>query len=157
MPGHHIRRFLANLHKFTPLGVIQRLILKLSGKTVVVRGSCHHCGTCCRKINLEGQRGWLRTEKEFQRIVQRYPEYKRFRIMGRDEYGFLLFSCRVLNDMGLCDDYEKRPSICRTFPDPTLYYSGGRVPIGCGYHFQISKSFQPFLKKALKEEDEKKR
>ena len=157
MAGFFFHKFFTNIRRYSLPGAIVRMVLKVTGRTVVVGGSCHGCGRCCRKINLEGRKGWLRSESDFSQVVQRFPDYNRFVVVEKDEQGFLLFSCSVLTETGLCGEYEQRPRICRKFPDPSLYFSGGRLPVGCGYHFNISRNFQPFLKRALKQEYENKR
>jgi hypothetical protein len=126
-------------------GLIRYLRLRITGKDLLVNGACRNCGNCCRKINLEGRKGWLRQEEEFFAVVAGYPEYKRFQITGKDEQGFLCFSCTWLTDEGFCKDHEKRLNLCRNFPDKTLHFCGGVLPEGCGYEICEVRPFKKYL------------
>ena len=144
---------ISSLRNYTLLGVTRKLLLKLRRKVVIVEGSCLQCGCCCKRINLEGRRGWMRHEKEFLAVLEQYPEYKRFKIDGKDLSGYLLFSCGSLSQSETCTDYENRPQLCKKFPAKELFFSGGQLPAGCGYHFRVIRSFAPFLKKAVRSFD----
>lgn len=143
-----------SLRNYTLLGVTRKLLLKLRKQAVIIEGNCLQCGSCCKSINLEGRRGWMRSEKEFLALLEQYPEYKRFKIEGKDQSGYLVFSCRYLNQLGKCEDYERRPSLCKEFPVKGLFFSGGHLPTNCGYHFRIIRSFRPFLEKAVRSLDD---
>ncbi|HIP82676.1 MAG TPA: hypothetical protein EYH19_03740, partial [Desulfocapsa sulfexigens] len=84
------------LRLYSLMGVIRYLRMRVMGKEILITGSCHCCGNCCREINLEGVQGWLRSEKDFYTVLDEYPEYERFKITGKDEQGFLQFSCTWL-------------------------------------------------------------
>jgi uncharacterized protein len=130
-------------------GVIRSLLLHLRGKSILVTGSCRQCGSCCRSISLEGRHGWLRSEKAFQEIIEDYPEYGRFVIIGKDTDGFLLFSCNWHTAEGGCSDYENRLSLCRKFPESSLVFAGGRLPPTCGYGFAEVVPFKKVLAAAV--------
>ncbi len=123
------------------------------GKELLVTGSCSCCGNCCRKINLEGERGWLRSEKDFFDVLHDYPEYKRFQITGKDKQGFLQFSCTWLSEAGLCRDHENRLGLCNTFPDKSLHFCGGMLPPGCGYMINEVRPFSNYLADSEKKKD----
>lgn len=143
-------RLLSQLRSFSLHGFCRFLWLKLRGKSILVTGSCHGCGRCCRSICLEGNEGWLRSEKSFQRIVDKYPEYERFTIIGRDPLGFLLFSCTWCTAQGTCLDYERRLPLCRKYPESSLLFAGGRLLSGCGYRFVEVVPFAKVLRQELK-------
>jgi uncharacterized protein len=138
------------LSTYSPLGLIRYLRMMLMGKELLVTGSCNCCGNCCRKINLEGVRGWLRSEKDFHEVVEDYPEYLRFEICGKDDQGFLQFSCTWLNDQGLCRDHENRLLLCTNFPDKSLHFCGGKLPSGCGYSIVEVRPFDKYLEDEVK-------
>ncbi len=148
---------LADCRKYSLLGWIRFFHLKLRRKKVVIEGNCLMCGRCCRRICLEANGRWLRKEKEFYRVVEKHPEYSRFTVVGRDSQGFLLFSCSWFTTAGICKDHENRLPICRNFPDTNLYFTGGEVPVKCGYLFREITSFATVLKKELDILDEKKK
>ena len=127
------------------VGLLRYFRLKLTGKELLVSGSCQNCGNCCRRINLEGYRGWLRQESDFWDVVTEYPEYERFQIMGKDKQGFLRFTCSWLTDEGYCQDHPNRLRLCRNFPDKALHFCGGTLPPGCGYTLQEVRPFDKYL------------
>lgn len=137
------------LQAFSLTGLCNYFFLKLRGKSILVTGSCKGCGNCCRNINLEGTKGWLRSEEAFRLLVEKHPEYKRLEIIGRDEQGFLLFCCSWCTPQGVCSDYEKRLDICRNFPESSLVFTGGRLPAHCGYHFTEVVPFEKILNREL--------
>lgn len=141
---------LANLKMFSLFGWARFIILKMQRKSISVVGQCSLCGKCCRKISLEVRGGWIRTEKQFFGIVRDYPEYARFVIDGKDGQGFLQFSCNWCTDEGVCRDHSNRLSICRNFPDISLYFCGGEVPMGCGYTFKKIVPFSKILDSEIK-------
>ena len=136
------------------MGVIRYLRMRVMGKEILITGSCHSCGNCCRKINLEGVRGWLRSEEDFYAVLAKYPEYERFKITGKDEQGFLQFSCTWLTNQGLCRDHENRLALCTNFPDKSLHFCGGKLPSGCGYSIVEVRPFDKYLEDEVKGEGE---
>lgn len=142
----HIKLF----STFSFIGVLRYLRLQIMGRELLVTGSCRCCGNCCRKINLEGARGWLRSPRDFKEVVALYPEYERFQIMGKDQQGYLQFSCSWLNEAGLCSNHEKRLALCRNFPDKSLHFCGGTVPPGCGYCISEVRPFSRYLEDEVK-------
>ncbi len=142
--------FLKELHSFSLVGIFKYLLLKLQGKSILVTGSCQGCGTCCKSICLEGRDGWLRSTKAFEEIVKKYPEYTRFKIIGKDQQGFLLFSCSWCTPQGTCLDYKNRLPVCYKFPESSLVFAGGRLPVNCGYGFAEVVPFEKILRQELK-------
>ncbi len=137
------------LSSYSFLGLIRYLRMQAMGKELIVTGSCKNCGSCCRRINLEGKRGWLRYEEDFFEVVADFPEYARFQITGKDEQGFLRFSCTWLTDEGFCKDHKNRLDLCRNFPDKTLHFCGGTLPDGCGYMIREVRPFKKYLSDEL--------
>lgn len=138
-------RILHFLSTYSLFGLIRLLRLRVMGKEVLVTGSCRGCGSCCRRINLEGRRGWLRSEEEFAALLCESPSYERFLVSGHDQQGFLQFSCSWLTPSGACRDHEKRPLLCRNFPDKGLHFCGGSLPLGCGFSFAEVRPFSRYL------------
>lgn len=143
--------------RYSILGLFRFLCLKIRGKEVVRRGGCLLCGRCCQRIALEAGGRWLRRRADFQRVVKKNPEYRRFVPVGRDGQGFLLFSCSWYKEAaGICADYENRLPICRNFPDIELYFTGGDMVSGCGYSFTEVVPFSSILREELETELRKK-
>lgn len=138
------------LNKFSLTGIIRYSWLRITGREILLSGTCRNCGACCRRINLEAGGGWVRTPEAFNDIVREYPEYGRFAIIGTDNQGFLLFSCSWCTQEGLCRDYGNRLAICRNFPDTSLVFCGGSLPAGCGYRLSSGVPFAKVLQKAVK-------
>lgn len=137
------------MRSYTTAGFWKYLQLKVRGRTILVQGSCRACGSCCKKICLEGQSGWLRSPQEFYRMVDDCPEYQRFKIVGTDRQGLLLFNCSWSTVQGTCMDYENRLAICCNFPERSLAFVGGSLPYGCGYRFTEVVPFEKILQKEL--------
>lgn len=137
--------FLHRCRSFSLAGLCKYFSLKLRRKSILVRGSCLGCGTCCQNICLEGQDGWLRSESTFTNVVKKYPEYGRFEIVGKNAQGFLLFSCSWRTQEGTCRDYDNRLPLCANFPESSLVFAGGRLPVNCGYRFTEVVPFAKIL------------
>ena len=150
MLKHYLYSAFKCLNTFSLTGAIKYLLLRFTGREVLLSGTCRNCGTCCRRINLEAGGGWVRDEEVFNDIVRKYPEYARFAIIGVDRQGFLLFSCNWCTDEGLCRDYGNRLAICRNFPDASLVFCGGSLPEGCGYRLSTGVPFDKVLRKETK-------
>jgi hypothetical protein len=147
--GEKCQRFLQGLRSFSLAGIGKFLLLKIRGKSILVTGSCRGCGACCKSICLEGANGWLRSQKAFLKIVEKYPEYKRFEIIGKDQQGVLLFSCTWCTPQGTCLDYDNRLPLCRNFPESALVFAGGSLPDNCGYSFVEVVPFAKILRREL--------
>ncbi len=146
----HIFDNLEKLRGFSFLGLIKYLLMRLQGKSLLVGGSCNGCGSCCRRLSLEGRNGWLRSVRDFKRIKSEYPEYQRFEMIGRDEQGFLIFNCSWCTDEGDCGDYDNRLLLCRNFPEKSLKFSGGSLPLSCGYRFLEVEPFEKSLNREIR-------
>ncbi len=92
----------------------------------------------------------MRSEKDFYAIIDEYPEYKRFVVMGKDELGFLYFSCSWLTSAGLCRDHDSRMKLCSNFPDKGLHFCGGKLPPECGFRMVEVRPFDRYLKDEMK-------
>ncbi len=104
-----------------------------------IEGQCRKCGECCRQIRARG----LRNERELKFMQFIFPHYKRFFITGEDTEGNLILSCKYLQDNGLCGVYNKRPRLCRNYPEKYIGYYV-EMPDGCGFKI-IKKDFKDFL------------
>ncbi|MGN0030715.1 MAG: YkgJ family cysteine cluster protein [Candidatus Gastranaerophilaceae bacterium] len=108
--------------------------------TYKITGECKKCGKCCNYMYSFD----TYTEKEFKIMQTLFPTYKRFYIKGRDEYGNLIFACKLVTPEGLCSDYKHRPRMCRKYPAKKINYPG-QLHEGCGYTVHIKK-FDDYLK-----------
>jgi Fe-S-cluster containining protein len=131
-------------------GLIRYLKHALLGKDIIITGSCRQCGSCCRKLSLDIKGSWLTSVSLFNELVQDSPDYKRFRIIGKDKHGFLEFACAWLQEDGKCLDYENRLRICKDFPDKKMFLMNGVVPAECAYVMQQGTPFEKILKKKMK-------
>lgn len=147
-----IRKIYEKACSFSLVGIIRYLTLLVTGKEVLIEGTCVQCGNCCRKISLRGDSGWIRHINDFERVCNSYPEYRRFLPEGKDKEGFIQFSCSWITEQGVCRDYENRLSICKKFPSKSLHFCGGTLPPGCGYILKTGTPFESVLKKELRKE-----
>ncbi len=86
-------------------------------------------------------------------MLMDYPGYERFQMSGKDEQGFLQFTCLWLNGEGMCQDHANRLPLCRNFPDKTLHFCGGALPPGCGYTIAEVRPFDRYLADEIKNTD----
>lgn len=110
---------------------------KLSYK---ITGECKKCGKCCNYMYSKD----TYTEKEFKIMQMIFPKYKRFYIKGKDEFGNLIFACKLVTPEGLCSDYKHRLRMCKNYPAKRINYPG-KLHEGCGYKVEIKK-FEDYLK-----------
>lgn len=107
-----------------------------------LEGRCIKCGDCCRYMySIDTY-----TEEEFKLMTRFFPKYRRFKIIGRDEFENLVFACKLLDENGLCSDYKNRLKMCKNYPGPRLN-AGGKLHKNCGYKIIPEKSFEDYLKK----------
>ena len=108
-----------------------------------LEGHCCMCGDCCRFIYcLEPF-----SRADFNLVAFFLPKYKRFKIIGEDENNNLILACSLIREDGMCPDYEKRPGICRDYPNPAKIYSGGKLYKRCTYKLIPEKTFESYLEK----------
>lgn len=125
--------FLKSLYyEFISYFVPQKLEYRIEGK-------CNKCGKCCKEIRSYG----LKNEKELRLMQFFLPWYKRFFITGSDKDGNLVLSCKYLQENGLCSVYNKRPFLCRNYPQKSISFNGEMID-GCGFKV-IKKDFKDYL------------
>ena len=105
-----------------------------------ITGECKKCGKCCNYMYSYD----TYSEKEFKIMQMIFPKYKRFYIKGRDEFGNLIFACKLVTPEGLCSDYKNRLKMCKKYPLKRISYPA-KLHDGCGYKVNI-KSFDEYLK-----------
>lgn len=105
-----------------------------------VTGECKKCGKCCNYMySIDTY-----TEKEFKIMQMLFPKYKRFYVKGKDEFGNLIFACKLVTKDGLCSDYKNRLRMCKNYPAKWVTYNA-KLHEGCGYKV-TSKNFDDYLK-----------
>lgn len=106
-----------------------------------ITGECKQCGKCCNYMYSMD----TYTEKEFKIMQFLYPKYKRFYIKGKDEFGNLIFACKLVTPDGKCSDYKHRLRMCKNYPAKRINYPA-KLHDGCGYKVNI-KTFDDYLNK----------
>jgi len=106
-----------------------------------LEGQCLKCGDCCRYMYSVD----TYTEDEFKLTTKIFPKYKRFEIIGRDEYDNLIFACKLLDENGLCSDYKNRLKMCKKYP-VTKIKGIAKLHKRCGFKIISEKSFKDYLK-----------
>lgn len=107
--------------------------------TYKITGGCLKCGKCCNYMYSVD----TYTEKEFKIMQMIFPKYKRFYIKGKDEYGNLIFACKLVTPEGLCSDYKNRLRMCRKYPARSIKYPA-KLHEGCGYQVE-QKLFKNYI------------
>jgi uncharacterized protein len=106
-----------------------------------IEGACRQCGKCCRYMySVYEYNDW-----EFRLMTKLFPKYRRFKIIGSDEEGRMIFACNLVGDDGRCTVYRDRLKMCKDYPHANVKY-GGKLPENCGYNVILKKSFQDYLK-----------
>ena len=108
--------------------------------TYEITGECKKCGKCCNYMYSVD----TYTENEFKIMQFLFPKYKRFYIKGKDEFGNLIFACKLVTPEGLCSDYKNRLRMCKNYPAKKIHYLG-KLHDGCGYKVN-EKDFKDYLK-----------
>jgi len=117
-------------------GFFRRFRSLILRREVEIVGQCNACGECCRGILIKDEGRWMTRTSQFENLVKARPEHDRFLYTGRDDFGFLTFTCKKLGDDNLCTSYEDRPALCRNYPTKSLYYQGADLRADCGYSFR---------------------
>lgn len=107
----------------------------------IVEGECLKCGKCCRYMYCDG----LSSTFEFLFLKLIYPEYRRFEIVGKDENGQFVISCKLIEKDGLCPVYKSRAKVCKNYPAKKVQKKGS-FHVGCGFSMHPEKSFKEFIK-----------
>ena len=123
---------------------------KILKKKYFRKGSCKGCGRCCQKIYVRHARDVIKTQEEFEKLKTLHFFYGYLTVVDKDEVG-LVFECSKLNkETGRCTAYNKRPILCRQYPQEEIFMMGGNITENCGYKFEPIKKFDEILKKYLK-------
>lgn len=131
----------------------RHLKLRLTGKQLILTGGCRQCGACCRRLQLQQGKKWLRSKRQFRQLVKDHPEFGRFEPYARDSHGLLVFDCRQLGPDNRCLDYDNRPQLCRDFPHKGIFFCGGQLPPRCGYAVSEGLPFEHHLRKSQQKND----
>lgn len=106
---------------------------KILRKKYYRKGRCLGCGKCCNKIYVQTHKHVIQDEKEFEKLKLMHRFYTYLTVVDKDKTG-LVFSCENLDkETNLCKIHDKRPGICRRYPQEELFMMGGEIPEDCGY------------------------
>lgn len=121
---------------------------KILNKKYKRKGSCHCCGRCCQRIYVRHARDVIKTEEEFEKLKTLHFFYEYLRVLDKDSIG-LVFECSKLDkETGKCTAYNKRPILCRQYPQEEIFMMGGSITEECGYSFEPIQKFEEILNKA---------
>lgn len=124
---------------------LKKYFLRAIGKKYIKTGCCKGCGSCCKNISIKHGKKVIATPEQFEALQKKFNVYRMFKIMDNTERG-LVFQCIFLDDaVGCCTNYEKRPPICRNYPDEVIFRLGGILADTCGYTFKPIKPFNKIL------------
>lgn len=116
----------------------------LEGQYYRRTGSCNMCGKCCTNIFLVHDKITIQTEEAFEALREDNAEYQYFVPISSTEEG-LRFQCIHLQEDKSCGIYDDRPDFCKRYPSEHSLLMGGQLAEGCGYSFQLLKTFQQVL------------
>lgn len=117
----------------------------LNPTNVVIKGECNRCGSCCRDLILVDDDKIVRTESDFNRLKQKFPQYQIFSIKTVNKDGDLVFRCRCLTEDNTCSIHPQRPGICINYPAKEIIKRGGRLFQNCGFSAQPIVDFNDLL------------
>ncbi|MBT4835945.1 MAG: YkgJ family cysteine cluster protein [Methylococcales bacterium] len=116
-----------------------------------VGGYCNQCGRCCKELIIVNRTTPIKTLKEFKKLTFFKPSYKIFKPMNEQfSDGFLRFKCQFIGNDNLCQHYENRPKMCRSFPTSAMFKYGAELPEGCSYTLLPEKEFSTVLNEIMK-------
>lgn len=124
---------------------------KILRKKYYRKGRCLGCGKCCNKIYVQTHKHVIQHEKEFEKLKLMHRFYTYLTVVDKDKTG-LVFSCENLDkETNLCKIHDKRPGICRRYPQEELFMMGGEIPEDCGYKLVPIIPFSEILDKVMSE------
>lgn len=123
-------------HMSALIGFFRYVRARILKRDVEVVGMCRLCGNCCRGVLLKDRERWIKTEKQFEQLCEDSPGHTRFKIIDKNEEGYLGFACTMLGEDNLCSCHEERLDLCRDYPSKALYYQGGWTGDDCGFSFK---------------------
>lgn len=136
--------------KFNLRGLFRIIWVGVRRRELVVAGTCELCGDCCRGLNLSVEGGWIRSKRAFEKLKKKYPEYEHFEVTDRAPGGALVFRCLLLDENGVCANYDARPKFCREYPEVDIYFMGGNMLPNCGFRYEAVPSFRKILENVEK-------
>jgi hypothetical protein len=127
--------FLANRYVFRRRRFEVKIWEWIRFEIFYLTGRCQHNGACCRSIMFVFDKTPLQTQHDFDKLVQKRPEYSRF--TPRIEAGKIhCFDCTCLTPENRCSAYETRPKVCQDYPMGTML-AGRPLHVDCGYSVQL--------------------
>lgn len=119
------------------------------------KGQCLGCGRCCQKIYVKHGKHVIQDEKQFKKLRLLHEFYTYLTVVGKDETG-LVFSCSNLDEKThLCKIHNKRPGICRRYPQEEIFLMGGELGAECGYKLVPIVPFSEVFNNVLKQKKSK--
>lgn len=128
-------------------GMFRRFRSLVLKREVEVVGTCLRCGHCCEGIILSNDGKWLKTMKQYDKLIEEAPDHARFRPNGKDDFGHISFICDRLGEDQCCTSYEDRLSLCRNYPSKSLYYRGGWLRPDCGFSYKAVTFRDVFMRR----------
>lgn len=113
-------------------------------------GKCNGCGGCCSHIYVKHMKGVVKKEAEFRKLQFLHPFYSYLEVIGEDETGLFFKCCNLDETTKKCNIHEKRPGICRRYPQEEIFLLGGTLKDDCGYKFVPIDSFDDVFEKIKK-------
>lgn len=137
---------LKKILKFTKKFFYTKILKKKYYRT----GNCLGCGKCCQKIYVKHGKNVIQDEKTFAKLQLLHRFYTYLTVVEKDEMG-LVFACSNLDsETNLCKIHDKRPGICRRYPQEEVFSMGGAICDECGYKMSPIITFSEILEKELK-------
>lgn len=114
------------------------------------KGNCLGCGRCCKKIYVQTHKHVITDEKEFEKLKYLHVFYTYLTVVDKDETGLVFSCCNLDEKTNLCKIHNKRPGICRRYPQEELFKMGGELSEDCGYRMVPIIPFAEIFDKQLK-------
>lgn len=112
-------------------------------------GNCLGCGRCCKKIYVQTHKHVIKEESEFEKLKFLHVFYTYLTVVDKDETGLVFSCCNLDEKTNLCKIHNKRPGICRRYPQEELFKMGGELTEECGYRLVPIIPFSDILEKEL--------
>lgn len=100
-----------------------------------ITGACKKRGACCEGVLLSQAHQHIHSATDYLALLEQEPELACFKPQYGENAQINCFNCEYLGPDKLCQQYQKRPAVCRNYPDSYFIAHDSILP-GCGYQIE---------------------
>lgn len=123
----------------------------IKSKLFYIDGHCLNSGYCCQNIELKLKGKKIDTYYLFSELLENNKRFESFTPnLNPESKKIVSFNCKCLTSDNLCNAYETRPYVCRSYPY-SVFNSEDYIREGCGYYIKMKKKLPKFSCNRLKQ------